>query len=74
MDRAGQGSYFHIHVRLADAGTGGLGSRRALMVGADMLSSLQLWRDRRGRLSALRMATLALLLLPVALAVTAGFT
>lgn len=31
-----------------------------------MKSSWQLWRDRRGRLSALRMATLALLLLPLA--------
>jgi sulfoxide reductase heme-binding subunit YedZ len=39
-----------------------------------MWSSLQLWRDRRGRLSALRIATLALLLLPIGLAVTAYFT
>ena len=31
-----------------------------------MTASWQLWRDRRGRLSALRLATLALLLLPLA--------
>src|SRR5476651_1385401 len=31
-----------------------------------MTSSWQIWRDRRGRLSSLRIATLALLLLPVA--------
>jgi sulfoxide reductase heme-binding subunit YedZ len=39
-----------------------------------MLSSLQLWRDRRGRISALRIVTLGLLLLPIALAVAAAFT
>jgi methionine sulfoxide reductase heme-binding subunit len=39
-----------------------------------MLSSLKLWRDRRGRLSALRIATLGLLLLPIALAIAAAFT
>ena len=37
----------------------------------------QIWRDRRGRLSPLRIATLALLILPVGIAVhayaTAGF-
>jgi methionine sulfoxide reductase heme-binding subunit len=39
-----------------------------------MLSELKLWRDRRGRLSVLRIATLALLLLPIALAIGAAFT
>jgi sulfoxide reductase heme-binding subunit YedZ len=43
------------------------------MLGAGMLSSLELWRDRRGRLSVLRILTLALLLLPIALAVSAAF-
>jgi sulfoxide reductase heme-binding subunit YedZ len=43
------------------------------MLGAGMLSSLELWRDRRGRLSVLRILTLALLLLPIALAVAAAF-
>jgi sulfoxide reductase heme-binding subunit YedZ len=37
-------------------------------------SSWQLWRDRRGRISGLRIATLALLLLPLALAALAGFS
>ena len=41
---------------------------------ATMLSSLKLWRDRRGRLSALRIATLCLLVLPIGLALTAPFT
>ena len=36
-----------------------------------MTSSIELWRDNRGRLSALRIATLALLLWPIALAVVA---
>jgi sulfoxide reductase heme-binding subunit YedZ len=40
----------------------------------DMRSSFAVWRDRRGRLSALRIATLALLLLPIGLAVAAAFT
>src|SRR5262245_32744142 len=44
------------------------------MVSANMLSSLKLWRDRRGRLSALRIITLALLLVPIALATTAPYT
>src|SRR5262249_38930492 len=39
-----------------------------------MLSSFKLWRDRRGRLSALRIATLCLLVLPIGLALTAPFT
>jgi sulfoxide reductase heme-binding subunit YedZ len=39
-----------------------------------MTSSIALWRDGRGRLSALRIATLALLLWPVALAITAWQT
>jgi sulfoxide reductase heme-binding subunit YedZ len=39
-----------------------------------MLSSLKLWRDRRGRLSVLRIAALGLLLLPIGLALTAPFT
>src|ERR1700680_1714954 len=33
-----------------------------------MLRKLQIWRDRRGRLSCLRVATLAYLLMPVAIA------
>jgi methionine sulfoxide reductase heme-binding subunit len=36
-----------------------------------MTSSIELWRDSRGRLSAVRIATLALLLWPIALAVVA---
>jgi sulfoxide reductase heme-binding subunit YedZ len=36
-----------------------------------MTSSIELWRDSRGRLSALRIATLALLLWPIALALVA---
>jgi sulfoxide reductase heme-binding subunit YedZ len=39
-----------------------------------MISSVQLWRDNRGRLSVLRIATLALLLTPIGLAVAAAFT
>src|SRR5262249_53957949 len=39
-----------------------------------MLSTFKLWRDRRGRLSALRIATLCLLVLPIGLALTAPFT
>ena len=39
-----------------------------------MLNALVLWRDGRGRLSVLRIATLCLLLLPIGLAVTAWFT
>src|SRR5947208_8053298 len=39
-----------------------------------MRSPLALWRDRRGRLSALRMATLCLLALPILLAVVAAFS
>lgn len=39
-----------------------------------MVSSLQLWRDNRGRLSALRIATLALLLWPIMLALAAWET
>src|SRR2546428_123537 len=35
-----------------------------------MLTQLKLWRDARGRLSALRVCALVLLLLPIALAVT----
>ena len=37
-------------------------------------SSIALWRDGRGRLSALRIATLALLLWPIGLAITAWQT
>src|SRR5438105_2926146 len=36
--------------------------------------SLALWRDRRGRVSALRIVTLILLLMPIALAVMAAFS
>jgi methionine sulfoxide reductase heme-binding subunit len=39
-----------------------------------MLTKLKLWRDARGRLSALRIAALVLLLLPIALAFTAPWT
>jgi sulfoxide reductase heme-binding subunit YedZ len=39
-----------------------------------MTSSIALWRDNRGRLSALRIATLALLLWPIALAIVAWQT
>jgi sulfoxide reductase heme-binding subunit YedZ len=39
-----------------------------------MTSSIELWRDQRGRLSVLRIATLALLLWPIALAVVAWQT
>jgi len=39
-----------------------------------MLSSLKLWRDARGRLSALRIVTLCLLLAPIGLALTAPYT
>jgi methionine sulfoxide reductase heme-binding subunit len=39
-----------------------------------MTSSIELWRDSRGRLSALRIATLALLLWPIALAIVAWQT
>ena len=39
-----------------------------------MLSSLKLWRDARGRLSALRIAALALLAMPIGLAIMAAFT
>jgi len=39
-----------------------------------MLSSFKLWRGRRGRVSALRIATLGLLVLPIGLALTAPFT
>jgi sulfoxide reductase heme-binding subunit YedZ len=40
----------------------------------DMKSWFQLWRDRRGRVSVLRIATLGLLLTPVLLAVAAALT
>jgi len=39
-----------------------------------MKASYQIWRDRRGRLSPLRVAALALLLVPVALALEAWFS
>jgi sulfoxide reductase heme-binding subunit YedZ len=39
-----------------------------------MRSSYAVWRDRRGRLSGLRMVTLALLVTPILLAVGAAFT
>ncbi len=39
-----------------------------------MTSSYQLWRDRRGRISALRIATLAFLVTPILLALAAAFT
>ena len=39
-----------------------------------MMSSLKLWRDHRGRLSALRIIALGLLVMPIGLAMTAPFT
>src|SRR4051794_17847114 len=39
-----------------------------------MRATLAVWRDRRGRVSALRIVTLAFLLLPIGLAITAAFT
>src|SRR5262245_4408562 len=39
-----------------------------------MRAPYAVWRDRRGRISALRIATLAYLLLPIALVVAAAFT
>src|SRR4029077_12798877 len=39
-----------------------------------MLMQFNLWRDARGRLSALRIGALVLLLLPIALAFTAPWT
>jgi sulfoxide reductase heme-binding subunit YedZ len=39
-----------------------------------MMQSLALWRDRRGRISMLRIATLALLLWPLVLALSVGLT
>src|SRR3979409_703335 len=39
-----------------------------------MRSSVAIWRDRRGRLSVLRIATLGLLVTPILLAVAAAFT
>jgi sulfoxide reductase heme-binding subunit YedZ len=39
-----------------------------------MTSSYQLWRDRRGRISVLRIGTLALLVTPILLALSAAFT
>jgi sulfoxide reductase heme-binding subunit YedZ len=48
---------------------------RAVCYAAHMpKSSLALWRDRRGRVSALRVATLLLLLVPILLAVVAAFS
>jgi sulfoxide reductase heme-binding subunit YedZ len=43
-----------------------------MLTGAMAQNPLALWRDRRGRLSALRIVTLLLLLLPIALAVAAA--
>ena len=39
-----------------------------------MMSSFVLWRDQRGRLSAVRIGTLALLLMPIGLAVAAALS
>ncbi len=39
-----------------------------------MISSLQLWRDNRGRVSALRIATLVVLVVPILLAIAAAFS
>lgn len=39
-----------------------------------MLTQLKIWRDGRGRLSGLRIAALALLLMPIGLAMTAPFS
>jgi methionine sulfoxide reductase heme-binding subunit len=42
-----------------------------MLIGLRMKASYQLWRDRRGRISPLRIAALLLLLMPVALALDA---
>jgi hypothetical protein len=44
------------------------------MLTQDRFAQFKLWRDARGRLSALRIGALALLLLPIALAFTAPYT
>jgi methionine sulfoxide reductase heme-binding subunit len=44
------------------------GTRRAMLHVQAMLRKLQIWRDRRGRVSGMRVAALAFLLYPVALA------
>jgi sulfoxide reductase heme-binding subunit YedZ len=49
-------------------------ARRTLCYAPMMSSSFALWRDRRGRVSALRVAVLAFLALPVALAAHAFLT
>ncbi len=63
--------------RFAETGSRPWAAQRTLCYAPMMVSSLALWRDRRGRISALRVAVLAFLALPVALAthafLTAGF-
>src|SRR5262245_65549809 len=44
------------------------------MLTQDRLTQFKLWRDARGRLSALRIGALVLLFLPIALAFTAPYT
>src|SRR5215469_11725523 len=65
-------------LRLLGGGRGGVLSRAAYNIGwRDMpsaVSSLELWRDNRGRLSVLRVLTLALMLWPIALAIYAWQT
>src|SRR5207253_330592 len=51
-----------------------LGGIRGAVLGQAMLASLALWRDRRGRVSTVRIIALALLLTPIALAISAAFT
>ena len=45
-----------------------------MLPGRDAKASLALWRDRRGRVSVLRIVTLPVLLVPIGLAVAAAFS
>src|SRR5207248_2512930 len=51
-----------------------LGRLSSLVLGEGMHSSFELWRDRRGRLSVLRIITLALLVMPIGLAIWGALT
>src|SRR6266550_6474923 len=44
------------------------------MSGKGLVSSFELWRDRRGRISTPRIIALLLLVMPIGLAIAAGFT
>jgi len=60
--------------RFAEMGSRLWAAWRTLCYAPRMTSSLALWRDRRGRISALRVAVLAFLALPVVLAAHAFLT